>query len=59
MTKILWNIWVGGVNGNEIDYSHMEGLLHNYRISASEVVTIMRYISETSWRVCGIDWRMK
>lgn len=37
----------------------MEGLLHNYGIFATEVVAVIRHISETSWRVCGIDWRVK
>jgi hypothetical protein len=37
----------------------MEGLLHNYGIFAAEVVAIMRYISQTSWRVCGIDRRVE
>ena len=37
----------------------MEGLLHNYGIFATEVVAVIRHISKTSWRVCGIDWRVK
>jgi hypothetical protein len=37
----------------------MEGLLHNYGIFATEVVAIVRHISKTSWRVRGIDWRVK
>ena len=47
------------INGNKLNYSHMEGLLHDYGIFATEVVAIVRQISETSWRICGIDWRVK
>jgi hypothetical protein len=36
----------------------MEGLL-NYGIFTTEMMAIIRHISETSWRVCGFDWRMK
>jgi hypothetical protein len=28
------------VSGNEIEYSHVESLLHNYGIPAAEVVTV-------------------
>ena len=34
----------------------MEGLLHNHRIFTTEVVAVIRHISETSWCACGIDW---
>jgi hypothetical protein len=37
----------------------MEGLLHYYGIFTTEVVAVIRHISETSRRVCGIDWRVK
>ena len=47
------------INRNELNYSHMEGLLHDYGIFATEVVAIIRHISEASWRVCDIDWCMK
>jgi hypothetical protein len=47
------------INGNELNYSHMEGLLHDYGIFATKVMAIIRRISETSWRVRGIDWRVK
>lgn len=46
------------IRGDEINHSHMEGLL-NYGIFTTEVVAVIRYISGTSWRVCVIDWRMK
>ena len=47
------------INVNELNYSHMEGLLHDYGIFATEVMAIIRRISKTSWRVRGIDWRVK
>ena len=47
------------INRNKLNYSHMEGLLHDYGIFATEVVAIIRHISEASWRVCDIDWCMK
>ena len=47
------------INRNKLNYSHMEGLLHDYGIFATEVVAIVRHISETSWCICGIDWRVK
>jgi hypothetical protein len=34
-------------------------LLRNYRIFTTEAVTIIRHISETNWRVFGIDGRVK
>ena len=47
------------ISGNEINHSHMKGLLHNYGIFTIEVVAIIRYISKTSWRVRSVDWRVK
>jgi hypothetical protein len=44
------------ISGNGISHSHMEYL---YGIFTTEVVAIIRHISETNLRVCGIDWRMK
>jgi hypothetical protein len=35
----------------------MEGLLYGF--FTTEVVAIIRHISETSWLVYGIDWRVK
>ena len=36
------------ISGNDINYSHMKGLLHKYGIFTTEVVAVIRYISKTS-----------
>ena len=43
----------------EINNSHMESLLHHYGILTAEMVAVIRHVSETSWRICSIDWRVK
>jgi hypothetical protein len=61
MTKILWNVRIEGCQSMvvEINDSHMESLLHHYRILTTEMVTVIRHVSETSWRICSIHWRVK
>jgi hypothetical protein len=37
----------------------MKSLLHHYGILTTEMVTVIRHVSETSWRIFSIHWRMK
>jgi hypothetical protein len=43
----------------EINDSHMESLLHHYGILTTEMVAVIRNVSETRRRICSIDWRVK
>ena len=61
MTNMLRGVVIWGelMISGKMNYSHMECLLHDYGIPASEVMTVIRHISKTDGGVSEIHRRME